>query len=440
MRLGGVEGVAGQHPAHGVAPAHRARRTGSSPRRTAGCRAAPRSARTESSRRRPRCRDASASSTPSVRQVPCTASTTGLRDRAAVHAPRVDAVLGHEVETGRADVGRHVGEVEAGGEVVAVGEDQPGTQLGVAVELAVGDAELLEHPPVRGVALLGAVEADEQHVPVALDGRPASLFRLHWPWRQRTCPARARVSAKFSSDRSLEARCVPAFFPSPSSLPLRPCCSAVATSRFTPQIPTVAGSDVATAVEDKLEETVGTPSRRRLRRRRRQARGHGDADLRADRSRQRARVRRGRDVHQGDRHRLRVRLQGRRLARTTRRSRRSTRRRRASRATTSPRSSSRLSRPSLPAPPEVSCPEPTVDIIVGQHHLLPVRRRDRQPRRRGDHHRVRPGRRHLRDQRDGHQLASVSQLELFLGFAASAPTILRRVGASSILLSSDTGA
>ncbi len=27
---------------------------------------------------------------------------------------------------------------------------------------------------------------------------------------------------------------------------------------FTPQIPTVAGSDVATAVEDKLEETVGS--------------------------------------------------------------------------------------------------------------------------------------------------------------------------------------
>ena len=39
------------------------------------------------------------------------------------------------------------------------------------------------------------------------------------------------------------------------------------TSNLTPQIPTVAGSDVAIAVADKLEEKVGTPPRGGLRRR-----------------------------------------------------------------------------------------------------------------------------------------------------------------------------
>ena len=92
--------------------------------------------------------------------------------------PGIDAAVRHEVESVRADVGRHVGEVEPGGEVIAVGEDQPGTQLGVAVELAVGERELLQHPPVGGVALVGAVEADEQTCPVALDAHSGAGSRV----------------------------------------------------------------------------------------------------------------------------------------------------------------------------------------------------------------------------------------------------------------------
>ncbi len=68
------------------------------------------------------------------------------------------------------DARHDVGEVEPAREVIAVREDHADAQLGVTVERAVGQGELLEHGDVGGVALVGTVEADEQHVPVALDG------------------------------------------------------------------------------------------------------------------------------------------------------------------------------------------------------------------------------------------------------------------------------
>gem|GEM_PF-5980591 len=63
-----------------------------------------------------------------------------------------------------------VGEVESRGEVVAVSEHDGGAQALVAVELPVGEAQLLQHREVRRVALLRPVEPDDQDVPVAVDG------------------------------------------------------------------------------------------------------------------------------------------------------------------------------------------------------------------------------------------------------------------------------
>ena len=101
--------------------------------------------------------------------MPCTAITTGLVSWLPVDLPRVDAALRHDVEAVRADARADVGEVEAAGEVVAVRVDEADPQLGVALELAVGEGQLLQQPQVGGVALVRPVEADEQDVPVAVD-------------------------------------------------------------------------------------------------------------------------------------------------------------------------------------------------------------------------------------------------------------------------------
>lgn len=54
--------------------------------------------------------------------------------------------------------------------MLAVRVDDADTQLRVAVELAVRESELRQERVVGGVHLVGAVEADEQEVTVAVDG------------------------------------------------------------------------------------------------------------------------------------------------------------------------------------------------------------------------------------------------------------------------------
>ena len=122
---------------------------------------------------------ARASSMPRVRQVPCTAITTGLVRLRPSTCQGCSDPSGREPQALGADSRGDVGEVESGGEVVAVREDESDPQLGVAVELAVGEGELLQHPPVRGVPLLGAVEADQQDVAVAFDGDPRAVVIGH---------------------------------------------------------------------------------------------------------------------------------------------------------------------------------------------------------------------------------------------------------------------
>jgi hypothetical protein len=56
--------------------------------------------------------------------------------------------------------------------VVAVPEDDADPRVGAA-QLVVGLADLADHLQVPGVALGGAVDADEQDVAVALDGHQA---------------------------------------------------------------------------------------------------------------------------------------------------------------------------------------------------------------------------------------------------------------------------
>jgi hypothetical protein len=79
--------------------------------------------------------------------------------------------------------GLDIGEVEAAGEVVAVGVDEADAQLGVVLQLGVGERELVQQPEVGCVALLRPVEPDAQHVPVTVDGDPGVGFvaRRHRP-------------------------------------------------------------------------------------------------------------------------------------------------------------------------------------------------------------------------------------------------------------------
>ena len=174
-RLGGIEAVARQHPLHGVAPAGR---PGEARRR-----AAERQNRARHLELREHrvvgCDDDVAREGELDAQREARAlhgEHDGLAHARAIHAPGVNAALGHHREPLRPDAGHHVGQVEPAREVVAVRKDHADPQLGVAVELAVGQGQLLEHGHVGGIALLGPVEADQQQVPLALD-RDARLRR-----------------------------------------------------------------------------------------------------------------------------------------------------------------------------------------------------------------------------------------------------------------------
>ncbi len=115
---------------------------------------------------------ASINSMPRVRQKPWTASTTGLLADAAVEAERIDGALGEQRLAAR-DGGADLGEVEAGGEVIAVGEHDGAAQLRIVLEPGEGLRQLPQHGEVEGVALGGAVEADHPHVAVCLGRDPA---------------------------------------------------------------------------------------------------------------------------------------------------------------------------------------------------------------------------------------------------------------------------
>jgi hypothetical protein len=65
--------------------------------------------------------------------------------------------------------GPDVDEVEAAGEVLAVGEENPGTQLLVGLEVGVGERELGQDLQGEGAALVRPVEPDQKSASVALD-------------------------------------------------------------------------------------------------------------------------------------------------------------------------------------------------------------------------------------------------------------------------------
>ena len=103
---------------------------------------------------------------PSVITQPCAAATIGLVH--GVPSLRHGSRRRREREVAAGQTGRHLGEVEAAGEMLAVRVQDAGAQLVVALELGVGVGELVQQRQVEGVALVRAVQADQQHVPVAL--------------------------------------------------------------------------------------------------------------------------------------------------------------------------------------------------------------------------------------------------------------------------------
>ncbi len=66
---------------------------------------------------------------------------------------------------------RPLGEIEAGGEVLAVAEDHAAAQLWIAVQLAVGLRQLMVGIEAESVAFGGAVEAHQQQVAAPFDGQ-----------------------------------------------------------------------------------------------------------------------------------------------------------------------------------------------------------------------------------------------------------------------------
>jgi hypothetical protein len=90
------------------------------------------------------------------------------------------------VKAVRTDSRGDVGEIQPPGEVVAVGEDKSGSQFGIAFKLTIGESEFLKQREIGGVALVRPVEADEQNVPIPLDGNPGGDFwsggGQRWPF------------------------------------------------------------------------------------------------------------------------------------------------------------------------------------------------------------------------------------------------------------------
>ena len=88
-----------------------------------------------------------------VRQMPCTAHTTGLPQRRPLQPERIDRAVGQRHLAGGERAGP-LGEVEPAGEVGAARVQDAAAQLVVAIELGPGEAERAVHPEVEGVALL----------------------------------------------------------------------------------------------------------------------------------------------------------------------------------------------------------------------------------------------------------------------------------------------
>jgi hypothetical protein len=66
----------------------------------------------------------------------------------------------------------HLRQIEPGGEMIAVTEDHTDTNLRILAESFVRRTELVDGLQVEGVALFGAIDADEKHVVVAFYGDP----------------------------------------------------------------------------------------------------------------------------------------------------------------------------------------------------------------------------------------------------------------------------
>ena len=82
----------------------------------------------------------------------------------AKHAPGVAAVCWDLPAGGK--LGRHIGQVQPGGKVLALGEHQGYPGLAVTLELAIGAAQVVEHGHIEGVALARSLQTD-QHDPAA---------------------------------------------------------------------------------------------------------------------------------------------------------------------------------------------------------------------------------------------------------------------------------
>jgi hypothetical protein len=94
-----------------------------------------------------------------------------------VFAPRVAARWPGErlVETTLPDERAHLGQIQPSREVIAVAEQNSAPDRVVVLKLVVGGGELVDQREVEGVALLGPVQADQQHVAAPLDGHRGLL-------------------------------------------------------------------------------------------------------------------------------------------------------------------------------------------------------------------------------------------------------------------------
>lgn len=102
---------------------------------------------------------------------------------AAEGTPGVDGALGKlpALAKGLADIGQ----VEPGGEMLAMGEEQGAAQLVVGLVFAEGGDQVVEHRQVEGVALGDAVEAEQQQVatPFAADASGGGVVHAAISWR-----------------------------------------------------------------------------------------------------------------------------------------------------------------------------------------------------------------------------------------------------------------
>ncbi len=95
----------------------------------------------------------------------------GLAAGLAVHGERVDRALRRRhglrvVEEARSEMR----EVDASGEVAAVGVEDATAEVRVAVEAAVGESQFIEHLAAEGVAFVDAVESHQPDVFALLGG------------------------------------------------------------------------------------------------------------------------------------------------------------------------------------------------------------------------------------------------------------------------------